>query len=96
MNNKEFIQELSGRLEIPNGETQKYVEKLIEVMVGQLQEENASIVIPNFGVFEVKKKMERISVNPTSRQRMLIPPKLSLSFRPSPKTKELFKQSADK
>ncbi len=91
MNNKEFIQELSKRLDLSNEEAQKDVQKLINTMVGQLQGEDASIVIPNFGAFEVKKKMERISVNPASQQRMLIPPKLSLAFRPSPKTKEMFK-----
>lgn len=91
MNNKDFIQELSKRLDIPVGETQEDVQKLIDVMAGQLQGENASITVQNFGVFEVKKKMERISVNPVSQQRMLIPPKLSLAFRPSPKLKDMFK-----
>lgn len=91
MNNKDFIQELSKRLDIPVGETQEDVQKLIDVMTGQLQGENASITVQNFGVFEVKKKMERISVNPVSQQRMLIPPKLSLAFRPSPKLKDMFK-----
>lgn len=91
MNNKEFIQELSKRLSISTTETQDSVQKLIKVMTNQLEGENAGITVQNFGVFEVKKKLERISVNPVTQQRMLIPPKLSLSFRPSPKMKELFK-----
>jgi Bacterial nucleoid DNA-binding protein len=91
LNNKEFIQELSKRLSISTTETQDSVQKLIKVMTNQLEGENAGITVQNFGVFEVKKKLERISVNPVTQQRMLIPPKLSLSFRPSPKMKELFK-----
>ncbi|NLI35487.1 MAG: HU family DNA-binding protein [Bacteroidales bacterium] len=91
MNNKEFIQELSKRLDISTTEAQDNVQKLIKVMTNQLEGENAAITVQNFGVFEVKKKLERISVNPVTQQRMLIPPKLSLSFRPSPKMKELFK-----
>lgn len=91
MNNKEFIQELSKRLDISASDAQDDVQKLIEVLTSQLQGENATISVQNFGVFEVKKKMERISVNPVTQQRMLVPPKLSLGFRPSPKLKEMFK-----
>lgn len=91
MNNKEFIQELSKRLSISTTEAQDNVQKLVKVMTNQLEGENATVTIQNFGVFEVKKKLERVSVNPVTQQRMLIPPKLSLGFRPSPKMKELFK-----
>jgi DNA-binding protein HU-beta len=91
VNNKEFIQELSKRLDISASDAQDDVQKLIEVLTSQLQGENATISVQNFGVFEVKKKMERISVNPVTQQRMLVPPKLSLGFRPSPKLKEMFK-----
>ena len=53
--------------------------------------EGKTIAIQGFGTFEVKKKMERISVNPTTQQRMLIPPKLVLSYKPSTNLKEKFK-----
>jgi DNA-binding protein HU-beta len=59
-------------------------------MTQELQEGN-TIAIQGFGTFEVKKKMERISVNPTTQQRMLIPPKLVLSYKPSTNLKEKFK-----
>jgi DNA-binding protein HU-beta len=91
VNNKEFIQELSKRLDISASDAQDDVQKLLGVLTSQLQGENATISVQNFGVFEVKKKMERISVNPVTQQRMLVPPKLSLAFRPSPKLKEMFK-----
>ena len=42
-----------------------------------------SVQLPNFGVFEVKKKLERIMVNPGTGQRMLVPPKLTLGFKPN-------------
>ena len=44
-----------------------------------------------FGTFEVKKKLERISINPATQQRMLIPPKLVLTYKPSVTLKEKFK-----
>ena len=56
--------------------------KLIDEMTQELVEGNA-VAILGFGTFDVKKKAERISVSPTTKQRMLVPPKLVLSFKPS-------------
>jgi len=39
----------------------------------------------------VKKKMERVVVNPATKQRKLIPPKLVLAFKPSTVLKEKMK-----
>ena len=47
--------------------------------------------LEGFGSFEVKKKAERISINPASKQRMLVPPKLVLSYKPSNTLKDKFK-----
>lgn len=92
MNNKEFIYELAKKSDLSTDKVQEDVQKLIEVMTTQLQGESAAIAVQNFGNFEVKKRLERISVNPVSKERMLVPPKLSLAFRPSPKLKEMFKE----
>ena len=59
-------------------------------MVQELEEGNV-IAIQGFGSFEVKKKAERISINPASKQRMLVPPKLVLSYKPSNTLKDKFK-----
>ena len=90
MNNKEFISELSRRLSYNNKETTKLVSSVLSVMTQELQE-GKIIAIQGFGTFEVKKKMERISVNPSTQQRMLIPPKLVLNYKPSITLKEKFK-----
>ena len=90
MNNKEFISELSRRLSYNNKETTKLVSSVLSVMTQELQE-GKSIVIQGFGTFEVKKKLERISVNPATQQRMLIPPKLVLTYKPSNTLKGKFK-----
>lgn len=90
MNNKEFISELSRRLSYNNKETTKLVSSVLSVMTQELQE-GKIIAIQGFGTFEVKKKMERISVNPSTQQRMLIPPKLVLTYKPSITLKEKFK-----
>lgn len=90
MNNKEFISELARKLGYTNKDTAQLLSSAIGVMTQELQEGN-TIAIQGFGIFEVKKKMERISVNPTTQQRMLIPPKLVLSYKPSTNLKEKFK-----
>ena len=90
MNNTEFISELSRRLSYNNKETTQLVSSVLGIMTQELQE-GKTIAIQGFGTFEVKKKMERISVNPSTQQRMLIPPKLVLTYKPSITLKEKFK-----
>ncbi|MBQ8501843.1 MAG: HU family DNA-binding protein [Bacteroides sp.] len=90
MNNKEFIAELSQRLDLNVKDTSELVTSLLAEMVLQLEEAN-SISIQGFGSFEVRKKAERISVSPTTKQRMLVPPKLVLSYKPSSALKDKFK-----
>lgn len=90
MNNKEFIAELSRRLGYTAKDTSELVASTVSTIVKQLEEDN-TVVIQGFGSFEVKKKAERISVNPTTKQRMLVPPKLVLSYKPSTVLKDKFK-----
>lgn len=90
MNNKEFISELSNKLGYTNKDTSRLISSVIAIITQELQESNI-ISIHGFGVFEVKKKLERISVNPATQQRMLVPPKLVLSYKPSTLLKEKFK-----
>lgn len=90
MNNKEFTSELSKRLGYTLKDTSERISSLLSGMTRQLEDGNV-IGIQGFGTFEVKKKAERISVSPTSKQRMLVPPKLVLTYRPSALLKEKFK-----
>ena len=90
MNNKEFTSELSRRLGYTLKDTSELVTSLLSDMTRQLEEGN-TISIQGFGTFEVKKKAERISINPASKQRMLVPPKLVLSYKPSNTLKDKFK-----
>ncbi len=87
MNNKDFLLKLSQRSGNELDATSRLVDSVLHSMVDQLQDGN-SVVISGFGSFEVKKKMERISVNPVSHQRLLIPPKLVVGFKPSSSVKE--------
>ena len=90
MNNKEFIAELAERTGYSTKDTQKLAGNLIDAMGDAFQEDN-SVLVPYFGVFETKKKMERVIVNPGTGQRMLVPPKLVLTYKPSSILKEKLK-----
>jgi len=87
MNNKDFIAELAQRTGFTAEDTQKYVNSIVEAMGDHFQESD-SVLIPTFGTFEVKKKLERVMVNPSTGLRMLVPPKLVLSFKPNISWKE--------
>ena len=90
MNNKEFTSELAERLGYTIKDTSELMGSLLSSMTQELEEGNV-IAVQGFCSFEVKKKAERISINPASKQRMLVPPKLVLSYRPSNTLKDKFK-----
>ena len=90
MTNKELIAELSEQL----GWTQVRVSEVLAQTVEQINSQlanNASITISNFGVFQTRKLAERISVNPQTKQRFLVPPKICVNFRAASNLKEKYK-----
>ena len=86
----EFTSELAERLGYTIKDTSELIGSLLSDMIQELEEGNV-IAVQGFGSFEVKKKAERISINPASKQRMLVPPKLVLSYKPSNTLKDKFK-----
>ena len=90
MNNKEFIAELAERMGYTGRDTQRLVDNIVNAMGDAFQENNA-VLVPNFGIFETKKKLERIIINPATGQRMLVPPKLVLGFKPNQSWKDKLK-----
>ena len=87
MNNKEFIGVVSNKIGTSNKDAARMISELVDVMSEQLQNGNV-LALSGFGTFEVKMKKERVIVTPGSRQRLLVPPKLSLAFKASSVLKE--------
>lgn len=94
MNNKEYINELARRSSYTQEVTRKLVHDVVAEMTDRLGE-SETVSIAGFGSFEVKKRLERILVNPSTKQRMLVPPKLVLSFRPVASVKEKLKNGGE-
>ena len=87
MSNKEFIAALSRELKYTTKETTVYVNALVQEMGAQLEDGN-QLSISGFGSFDVRKKLERVLINPSTKQRRLVPPRVSISFKPAPSLEE--------
>ena len=87
MDNKKFIEELSSRLDVSVAS----VNTLTEAMAQEFVKAAANldgIVIQGFGTFEPKMRQERVAVHPVSGKRLLVPPRIYLSFKQSPVLKQ--------
>lgn len=87
MNTDDFISSLSEKTGRDADDTARLVSSLTDIIVGGMQDGKA-VSLQGFGIFEVKKRPEKIVVNPTTGKRMLYPPKLVIGFRPSSLLKE--------
>lgn len=94
MKNKELITELSVKL----GWTSQEVADMLSAfstLVGSKLLDNDAIYLPGLGLFEIKKKTERISLNPANGKRYLVPPKLVPVFKPGATIKSKLKELID-
>ena len=89
MNNKEFVAELSRRLGYSQKDSSALLSALVSEVSGQLEEDRI-VSIQDFGNFEVRKKLERVVISPATQQRMLVPPRLVVAFKPSTQLKDKF------
>ncbi len=90
MNNKDFINTLAARMDTNTKDVQRIAEAFVSELAAELSE-GTPLTVQGFGSFEIKKKMERIVINPVTKQRMLVPPKLVLAYKPSPLLKDKLK-----
>lgn len=82
MDSKTFISELSGCL----GRDAEDITAVVTALgrtIAECVKEGDVVSMPGFGTFESKKRLEREAVHPSSGKRILIPPKLTMVFRPS-------------
>lgn len=90
MDNKTLIETLSKRLGRNKSEISSMIDGLSMVIKNRCSDMDI-VAIPGFGSFESKKRLERISVHPQTGKRLLIPPKITLAFKPSALLKQKLK-----
>ena len=91
MNNKELQSAIASKLGISQSETEVLIQSTVDAMMKKLSE-NKQISIHGFGSLEVRKKEERLTVNPLTKKRTMVPAKLALAFKPSTVYKDKIKE----
>ena len=94
MKNKELVTELAARMGWTAQEVTETLSVLSSVVSSRLVD-NDTIYLQGFGQFEVRKKAERISVNPSNGKRYLVPQKLVPVFKPGTTVKNKLKELGD-
>ena len=87
MNNRELIGQLSSKMNLPKSVVSLLLDSFVQCVKEQLKDDNV-VGIQSFGTFDLKKREERVFVNPQTQLRTLIPPKLVVSFKQSQILKE--------
>lgn len=92
MDYKTFISLLSEKLDRDSKDIEFLAESLCDIIVERVKDGD-SVSIPGFGQFEPKLKSERIASHPSSGKKILVPPKISLLFKPSALLKQRVKNA---
>lgn len=87
MDNKTLIDTLSKELNVSRDTVVDLIDGLSDSM-GECGSELDTVNIAGFGSFEPKKRVERVALHPASGKRLLIPPKIVMTFKPSTALKQ--------
>lgn len=84
---KEIVKTISEEIGLTQLKTKEIVQKTFDAIVDTLVEEGR-IELRNFGVFEVKKRAARKARNPRTGQRVDVPEKFVVTFKPGKEMEE--------
>ena len=90
LKNKELVQKIQQTVPTTGNRASELLD-LTSALIAKILEDGDSLAIQGFGTFEVKKKEERVSVNPSTGSRWMIPPKYVASFKAGTTMKEKIK-----
>jgi DNA-binding protein HU-beta len=91
---KDFIEKIRQNVST-NGENTAELVEMTTSILSKILSEGDSVAIKGFGSLEVKKKEERVSVNPSTGHRWMIPPKLVPCYKPGTTIKEKLKNYSE-
>jgi len=81
MTTEDFVNELSKQLSLDLPKTSEILTAAVNVIKEKLSE-GACITIESFGIFDTEKKPEYILVKQNEQQQFLVPPKITVVFKP--------------
>lgn len=91
MTKKEIVKTISEEIGLTQLKTKEIVQKTFDAIVDTLVEDGR-IELRNFGVFEVKKRAARKARNPRTGQRVDVPEKFVVTFKPGKEMEEKVRQ----
>ena len=87
MTKKEIVKQISEELGLTQLKTKEIVQKTFNAIVETLLRDRR-IELRNFGVFEVKQRKARKARNPRTGERVDVPPKNVVTFKPGKEMEE--------
>lgn len=87
MTKKEIVKTISEEIGLTQLKTKEIVQKTFDAIVETLVEEKR-IELRNFGVFEVKKRAARKARNPRTGDKVYVPEKFVVTFKPGKEMEE--------
>jgi integration host factor subunit beta len=84
---KEIVKDISDETGLTQLKTKEVVQKTFDSIVATLLE-HGRIELRNFGVFEVKRRKARKARNPRTGDRVDVPPKFVVTFKPGKEMEE--------
>lgn len=91
MTKKEIVKQISDKIGLTQLKTKDIVQQTFDAIVDALLE-MGRIELRNFGVFEVKQRKARKARNPRTGDRVDVPPKYVVTFKPGKEMEERVKK----
>lgn len=91
MTKKEIVKEISEEIGLTQLKTKEIVQKTFDAIVKTLVEDGR-IELRNFGVFEVKRRAARKARNPRTGDKVFVPEKFVVTFKPGKEMEERVRQ----
>ena len=87
MTKKEIVKQIADKIGLTQLKTKEIVQQTFDAIVETLLEDGR-IELRNFGVFEVKQRKARKARNPRTGERVDVPPKNVVTFKPGKEMEE--------
>lgn len=81
MTRKEIVKRVTLRTGIPYVRAKDVVEETLNAIIDQIAEDRR-LELRNFGVFEVQTRRERVARNPRTGERVVVPERKVVTFKP--------------
>lgn len=90
MTKKEIVKDIADRVGLTQQQTKQIVQLTLEAIIDTLvNDPDHRIELRNFGVFQVKRRAARSARNPRTNEKVRVPAKNVVTFKPGKRMEEL-------